>query len=189
MVALRGEVVKLDGLEEAPPVLPSPTNAQRQPMMPRSIRSVRTAVHGASWGPEVSNALATSLPGRPAPRSGGYRAKPVLEHVEDLSGVPTLETPTNSQRQLMMSRSNRSVRTRVAALDSAESVQTPGAMTLHAGATPKPVLDVRLEDLEAPMKLSGMATPTNLDRKNTQMSLQMGTPSFKGSAPRASSGS
>ena len=88
----------------------------------------------------------------------------------------------------MMSRSNRSVRTRVAALDSAESIQTPGAMTLHAGVTPKP-LDVRLEDLEAPMKLSGMAAPTNLDRKNTQMSLQMGTPSFRGSAPRASSGS
>lgn len=204
---LMPEELKIDSSEVAPPVLPSPTNAQRQPMMPRSIRSVRSAVHGANWGPEVSNALATTISVRPAtvPQRPvlGYQRQtgPVLEmNTDDLPCVPTLETPTNSQRQPMMSRSTRSVRTRITAAD-AETVQSfpPAAMsmtptmataTLHAGnirITPKPrglkVASLETESLEGgTFQLSGMVTPTNLDRKNAQMSLQLGTPSFKGSA-------
>lgn len=73
-------------------------------MMPRSTRSVRSAVHAANWGPDVSSALATSIPTRPATapqRPMGYQ-KPNLEmNVDDLPCIPqpSLETPTNAQRQ------------------------------------------------------------------------------------------
>ncbi len=185
-LAFQAQEVKTDGCDEAPPVLPSPTNALRQPMMPRSTRSVRSTVHAANWGPSVSNALATSIPIRPATapqRPMGYQ-KPNLEmNVDDLPCIPqaTLETPTNAQRQPMMSRSSRSARHQVLIADAENS--TP---TVYAG-TPKPrgltltALDTDL-DTSSTLKLSGMATPTNLDRKNAQMSLQMGTPSFRGSA-------
>lgn len=206
--------VKTDGCEVAPPVLPSPTNSQRQPMMPRSFRSVRSAVHGANWGPEVSSALATSIPMRAPQRPGFGYQKPVLEmNVEDLPCIPqpSLETPTYSQRQPMMSRSNRSMRNQVMTAADAETIPavsppsvTPTAATastapapipptptapttIHAGATPKPrglkiaALETDL-DTTGTFKLSGMITPTNLDRKNAQMSLEMGTPSFRGSA-------
>ena len=211
--------MKTDGCDVAPPVLPSPTNAQRQPMMPRSVRSVRSAVHGANWGPEVSSALATTL-GPLRSQRGGYQKPSLLEmNVDDLPCIPqpSLETPTNSQRQPMMSRSNRSVRNQVMTAAGAEeipavsptaadtstvptvptaptapatapAVATPTAPTkMYAGATPKPrglkiaSLDTDLDTTGA-FKLSGMATPTNLDRKNAQMSLEMGTPSFRGSA-------
>lgn len=198
--------VKTDGCEVAPPVLPSPTNSQRQPMMPRSFRSVRSAVHGANWGPEVSSALATSIPIRAPQRPGFGYQKPVLEmNVEDLPCIPqpSLETPTNSQRQPMMSRSNRSMRNQVMTAADAETIPAvsppsvtstapaapiaPTPPTTIAGATPKPrglkiaALETDL-DTTGTFKLSGMVTPTNLDRKNAQMSLEMGTPSFRGSA-------
>lgn len=200
--------VKTDGCEVAPPVLPSPTNSQRQPMMPRSFRSVRSAVHGANWGPEVSSALATSIPMRAPQRPGFGYQRPVLEmNAEDLPCIPqpSLETPTYSQRQPMMSRSNRSMRNQVMTAADAETipaVSPPSApmaatapiaptpttpTTMHTGATPKPrglkiaALETDL-DTTGTFKLSGMVTPTNLDRKNAQMSLEMGTPSFRGSA-------
>lgn len=200
--------VKTDGCEVAPPVLPSPTNSQRQPMMPRSFRSVRSAVHGANWGPEVSSALATSIPMRALQRPGFGYQRPVLEmNAEDLPCIPqpSLETPTYSQRQPMMSRSNRSMWNQVMTAADAETipaVSPPSApmaatapiaptpttpTTMHTGATPKPrglkiaALETDL-DTTGTFKLSGMVTPTNLDRKNAQMSLEMGTPSFRGSA-------
>eukprot|EP00438_Fugacium_kawagutii_P016802 Skav217480 [mRNA] locus=scaffold1405:231367:231933:- [translate_table: standard] len=160
-------------------------------MMPRSVRSVRSAVHGASWGPEVSSALATTIPVRAQPIQpmAGYQ-KPVLEMDPDLPCIPQpLETPTNSQRQPMMSRSNRSVRNQVmtAAEETPTSATpvTPAATTTHG--TPKPrglkIAAVETDlDTTGTFRLSGMATPTNLDRKNAQMSLQMGTPSLRGSA-------
>jgi len=199
------------GVEPTPPVMPSPTNAQRQPMMARSSRSTRAAVLAANWGPEVSSALATSLPMRPctapsppATSVGGYQAPSLdLESMQTAPAAPTLDTPTNAQRQPMMSRSNRSVRHRVMTATKAEiETVTPSMsasmtsglapLTMHAGATPKPrglavaALEADSLDSAGQMKgLKGLSTPTNLDRRDAQMSLQLGTPSFRGSATTA----
>lgn len=136
--------VKTDGCEVVPPVLPSPTNSQRQPMMPRSFRSVRSAVHGANWAPEVSSALATSIPMRAPQRPGFGYQRPVLEmNVEDLPCIPqpSLETPTYSQRQPMMSRSNCSMRNQVMTAADAETipaVSPPSAPMAAAPMAPTP---------------------------------------------------
>ncbi|OLQ13565.1 hypothetical protein AK812_SmicGene2420 [Symbiodinium microadriaticum] len=213
--------VSISDREPTPPVLPSPTNAQRQPMMARSSRSHRAVVQAANWGAEVSAAMANTLPMRPATApmapisptlvpaapppsraSGGYAAVPSLDlEAERVPTAPQLDTPTNSQRQVMMSRSNRSVRNRVMTTSKAEvetvprplsASLTPGMtpVALHAGATPKPRgLNVTALEAEAMDStgaqfrgLSGLSTPTNLDRRDAQMSLQLGTPSFRGSA-------
>ncbi|CAJ1399723.1 unnamed protein product [Effrenium voratum] len=228
--------------EASPPVLPSPTNAQRQPMMARSLRSVRTTIQAANWGPEVSNALAmgsiaqSARPGsapEPAPpsRSGGYQ---MALDMDDLPCVPQppMSTPTNSQRQPMMSRSNRSVRNRVMVAQAAAEPLSPTSpppmqpmsttsksamqpmtlhagitpksnvvplnmhagitpksnvapLNMHAGITPKPQRQITPLDTETDsdgFNLGGLVTPTNPDRRNTNMSLNLGTPSFRGSA-------
>eukprot|EP00439_Symbiodinium_sp_Y106_P046433 s89_g5.t3 len=210
--------------EPTPPVLPSPTNAQRQPMMARSSRSHRAVVQAANWGAEVSAAMANTLPMRPATApmapisptlvpaapppsraSGGYAAVPSLDlEAERVPTAPRLDTPTNSQRQVMMSRSNRSVRNRVMTTSKAEVETVPAPLSasltpgmtpvaLHAGATPKPrglnVIALEAEAMDSTgaqfRGLSGLSTPTNLDRRDAQMSLQLGTPSFRGSAMAA----
>ena len=163
-----------------PPVLPSPTNAQRQAMMPRSVRSVRSIVRGANWGPEVSSALATTIPMRPAtaPQRAtyGYQVAPLVMEMnaEDLPCVPSLETPTNSQRQPMMSRSIRSVRTRIAETEHWAPPTSPSTAPTREGVTPKArglnVASLETESLDGgSLQLTGLATPTNLDRKNAQM--------------------
>lgn len=203
---------------------PSSRPAQRQPMMARSSRSHRAVVQAANWGAEVSAAMANTLPMRPATApmapisptlvpaapppsraSGGYAAVPSLDlEAERVPTAPRLDTPTNSQRQVMMSRSNRSVRNRVMTTSKAEVETVPAPLSasltpgmtpvaLHAGATPKPrglnVIALEAEAMDSTgaqfRGLSGLSTPTNLDRRDAQMSLQLGTPSFRGSAMAA----
>lgn len=186
----------------APVVPQSPTNGVRQPMMSRSGRSVRNTVAAANWGPEVAAALAQTVPARPftAPvppssasrpssaSQGGYRTVVSgSDIVHRPPEAPSLGTPSNSQRQQMMFRTTVHTTTisedsPVAGCASGEAPRTPSYAQRALGVTPLGAEAMHGKTGGVMSGISGLATPTNLDRRDAQMSLAMGIPSFRGSA-------
>lgn len=178
----------------APMVPQSPTNGLRQPMMSRSGRSIRNAVAAVNWGPEVATALSQTMPARPftapvplsaaspsAASQGGYQT--VFRPAE----VATLGTPSNAQRQQMMFRTTVhttriSEDSPVAGCPCGEAPRTPSYTQRAFGVTPLGAEAMHAKTVGALSGISGLATPTNLDRRDAQMSLAMGIPSFRGSA-------
>eukprot|EP00930_Biecheleria_cincta_P004532 TRINITY_DN105444_c0_g1_i1.p1 TRINITY_DN105444_c0_g1~~TRINITY_DN105444_c0_g1_i1.p1 ORF type:complete len:373 (+),score=45.91 TRINITY_DN105444_c0_g1_i1:132-1121(+) len=177
----------------APMVPQSPTNGLRQPMMSRSGRSVRNAVAAANWGPEVATALAQTMPARPftapvppsaaSPSAASQGGRTVHRPPE----APPIGTPSNSQRQQMMFRTTVhttriSEDSPVAGCPTGEAPRTPGHAQRAFGVTPLGSEAMHAKAGGVLSGISGLATPTNLDRRDAQMSLAMGIPSFRGSA-------